>query len=550
MLQSVIQLVSKYRYLLAFAGLGLIHIFNLFVDIMDVDAAQYASIAREMSENNSFLHVYHRGHDYLDKPPLLFWLAAVAIKLFGVSNLAYKLPTFLLMTVGVYSIYRFCLLYYKRETALAAALILASTQAVFLMTNDVRADGNLTALMTFALWQLAAYLQSKRWQNLLFGFIGLGLAMVAKGPIALVTLGAAFASDFILKKQWQNFIRWEWLVGLGIVALVLLPMSYGLYTQFDLHPEKSTYGIDSPSGLKFFYWTQSFGRITGESSWANDAGFFFFFHSILWDSQPWTLFLILGLGAGLWAVIRRKSLPEYVSLGGFGLMFIALSFSKYKLPHYIFGLFPFVAVIAARYLTSDFPTWVVKLQAFFNFLFTVLIIIGLTLFFPPSNVILPLIILILVASAWYVFFKVRRSNLKVLWATLLMILAFNFMMSAHFYPTLIGNYQASNTAGRLVSKEQIPPNHFYWYKTHDHSLDFYSQRITPALSLSDLPNLKAGTLIYTDETGYHELQATETNFKTRLILDDFPVSELDLKFLYAKTRVETLKKMYLLEVAE
>lgn len=550
MFQNVLKAISKYKYHLAFLSIGLIHIFNLFIDVMDIDSAQYASIAREMAENNSFLEVYHRGNDYLDKPPLLFWLSAVVFKLLGVSNFGYKLPTFLLMMLGVYSVYRFSLLYYKRQTALAAVVILSSTQACFLMTNDVRTDGNLTALIAFTLWQLAAYLKYKQWRNLILGFIGLGLAMVAKGPIALITLGVALGSDFILKKQWQNFFKWEWLLGLAITALVLLPMSYGLYTQFDLHPEKSAYGIDSPSGLKFFYWTQSFGRITGESSWSNDAGFFFFFHSILWDSQPWALLLILGLAVSLGKLIRGKPLSEYMTLGGFGLMFIALSFSKYKLPHYIFGLFPFVAIIIARYLTYSLSNWVVKAQAVISFLFGLIIIFGLTLFFPPSNFILPIILAGLITASWFVFFSSYTAYSKVLWGTLATILAFNFMMSTHFFSTIIRDYQASSTVGKLVLEEKIPADQFYWYRIHEHSLDFYSQRINVSLSPADFPKLKSGTLIYTNKAGYEDLKTAGIDFTTRLILNDFPVTELNIEFLYAQTRPQTLEKVYLLEISK
>ena len=52
------------------AGLGL--------TIMDVDSAQYASISQEMARTNEFLEVQNKGSDYLDKPPLLFWVGAVS----------------------------------------------------------------------------------------------------------------------------------------------------------------------------------------------------------------------------------------------------------------------------------------------------------------------------------------------------------------------------------------------------------------------------------------------------------------------------------------
>src|SRR5207344_2558843 len=98
-----------------------VYIFGLFVNVMDVDAAQYASISREMLQNHRYLEVLHRGNNYLDKPPLLFWLAVLSFKIFGVSNFACKLPTFLFTLLGVYSTYRIANLLYNRNAGILAA---------------------------------------------------------------------------------------------------------------------------------------------------------------------------------------------------------------------------------------------------------------------------------------------------------------------------------------------------------------------------------------------------------------------------------------------
>ena len=53
-----------------------VYIIGWNIDIMDVDATQYATIAREMLNRNDFLQVFDRGEAYLDKPPLVFWCMA------------------------------------------------------------------------------------------------------------------------------------------------------------------------------------------------------------------------------------------------------------------------------------------------------------------------------------------------------------------------------------------------------------------------------------------------------------------------------------------
>ena len=59
----------------------------LMIDLMEVDTMQYGSIAWEMLDSGNFLQVQHRQLDYLDKPPLLFWLSSLSFSIFGFSPL-------------------------------------------------------------------------------------------------------------------------------------------------------------------------------------------------------------------------------------------------------------------------------------------------------------------------------------------------------------------------------------------------------------------------------------------------------------------------------
>ena len=69
------------------------------IPLMDIDASQYASISREMLERNSFLQVFDLGKDYLDKPPMLFWLSALSMKIFGVYDWAYRIPSLIFLGI-------------------------------------------------------------------------------------------------------------------------------------------------------------------------------------------------------------------------------------------------------------------------------------------------------------------------------------------------------------------------------------------------------------------------------------------------------------------
>ncbi len=135
-----------------------VYVIGMIVPVMEVDAAQYASISDQILHSKSFLQIKHRDFEYLDKPPLLFWLSAISIHFFGATSFAFKLPSVLGLLLAIYSTCRFCNLYYKKETSIVAATILANSQAFFIMSNDCRTDNLLIGFSCFAIWKISSYI--------------------------------------------------------------------------------------------------------------------------------------------------------------------------------------------------------------------------------------------------------------------------------------------------------------------------------------------------------------------------------------------------------
>ncbi|MEL6696918.1 MAG: glycosyltransferase family 39 protein [Bacteroidota bacterium] len=522
------------------------------IEIMEVDAAQYASISLEMMESGSFLEVYHRGDDYLDKPPLLFWLSAFSFQIFGVNEITYKLPSILVLMLGLYALFRFTRMWYDKETALLATVILGFTQAFFLITNDVRTDGLLTGWVIFAVWQLSSFIRSGNWGNLILGSLGVGLAMMTKGPIGIILPGAAIGADLLLKRQWKVIFHPQWLVFLLIVGVSLIPMCIGLYQQFDLHPEKEVYGLEGPSGLEFFFWTQSFGRITGDIYWDNGAPSYYFFLTMLWDFQPWVLFFFPAWGIALYRLVLSKfrvaDTAEYMSLGGFTLGFLMLSLSNFKLPHYVFPLFPFAAILTARYIRQlkgkllqrlSYVQW--GLMQVFALAVGTYFILG----FPNGQILLPLVCVGIFGLAWWIWFK-EQAQARLLTSTLLVVFMLNLVMTVDFYPKLL-SYQATNQVGRKVLIAQKTQDQFFFYKVYGQGLDFYAQRINHWVDWGKIPSYPAGTWILTNEEGLADIEGMKTHYRIVETYYDYNVTSIKLPFLLAAYRDDMLKPLYLLE---
>ncbi|MEO0585529.1 MAG: glycosyltransferase family 39 protein [Bacteroidota bacterium] len=544
--------MQQKRYIWALVFLGVIYLLNMRIEIMEVDAAQYASISLEMMESGSFLEVYHRGDDYLDKPPLLFWLSALSFQIFGVNELAYKLPSVMVLLLGLYALFRFTRMWYDKETALLATTILGFTQAFFLITNDVRTDGLLTGWVIFAVWQLSSFIRSGSWGNLILGSLGVGLAMMTKGPIGLILPGAAIGADLLLKRQWKVIFHPQWLIFLLIVGASLIPMCIGLYQQFDLHPEKEVYGLEGPSGLEFFFWTQSFGRITGDIYWDNGAPSYYFFLTMLWDFQPWVLFFFPAWGIGLYRLVLSKfrvaDTAEYMSLGGFTLGFLMLSLSNFKLPHYVFPLFPFAAILTARYILQlngkllqrlSYAQW--GLMQIFALAVGAYFILG----FPDGQILLPLVCLGLLGLAWWIWLK-EQAQVRLLTSTLIVVFMLNLVMTVDFYPKLL-SYQATNQVGRKVLAAQKAQDQFFFYKVYGQGLDFYAQRINQWVDWGKIPSYPPGTWILTNEEGLSDIEGMKTHYRIIETYYDYNVTSIKLPFLLAAYRDDMLKPLYLLE---
>ena len=222
------------------------------VDIMDIDASQYAEISREMLKSGDYLHVFDRGMEYLDKPPFLFWVCAASMKVFGVNNFGYKFPSILFALWAIFATYRLAKILYEDTTARMAALVFATCQGMMLWTNDIRCDTILTSWVITAIWLIKEWEINGKLRWLLGGFAAISLGMMTKGPIAALAPAFAFTADWALKRKWRLFFNPAYLPGLAVILVLLIPMCVGLYQQFDMHPEKIVNGRPRPLRAALF----------------------------------------------------------------------------------------------------------------------------------------------------------------------------------------------------------------------------------------------------------------------------------------------------------
>jgi 4-amino-4-deoxy-L-arabinose transferase-like glycosyltransferase len=465
----------------------------------------------------------------------------------GICNFAYKIGAFLFLLLSLVAIFKFTTLYYNQKIAKNAAIVFATCQAFFLMSNDVRTDGILTSCVIIAIWLISEYWNKNKISYLFFGAVFTAFAMMAKGPIGIIAVLMPIGIHLLYQKQWNKIFNFSWLFFIFIVAVLLIPMSYGLYTQFDLHPEKMINGKLEQSGLYFYYWLQSFGRITGENVWDNGLPWHFFIGSISWDFFPWILILYAGLFYQFKKLTNKNTTkaPEMITLSGFILLFALLSLSKYKLPHYIFVTLPFASIICAIYmdkLTQKQQLIWERIYFAFGVLVAIVITIYPLFFFTEVNY----LIYLLIGLQLFLLLKIKKLPINGIFRLVGYTIVLNIFLSFVFYPKLL-TFQADAMAGKWFY-ENKPKEKVYFINEKSHLFNFYTKNSKQqSILIKDINSIHESCWLYTNGDNLSEIQKTKTILETKKFAD-YPITRLKLNFLLESKRPQTLSYNYLLKI--
>lgn len=549
--------MSKKFYLLAGALLVVIYLRGLFIPLMDNDAAHHANIALHMFCTGDYISLIDQGHDYLDKPHLHFWLTALSYHIFGVNSFAYKLPSLLFSILGIYATYRLGKLLYTKETGRLAACILATSFSFILANHDVRMDAILTSSIIFSIWQLIAFTQTLRWKNLILASIGLACGFSTKGMIGIAMPGIAVAVHILYQRNWTILFQWKWVLLPVFVFACISPVLYCYYLQFDLHPEKIVRGHSAISGVRFILWSQNIERLEGEKFGAvAQEDPFFFLHTFLWAFIPWSLLTIAAYWKRLKKFIRKKFRysvqREFITFGTITIIFIIISASNFKLPHYLNILLPLFSIMLAGYLTSSlrrrqqrdlFITQII--QAGILFIGMIIVIVWI---FPLQNF-LVIVLLSLPAILYFYFQSEATLPQRVGMLSISTALFCNIILSFHFYPQLL-THQAGQSLANDIHLLHLDRSRLYYLQDYErcNSLDFYSASLIADIPAERLSALNHPIWICTGPNGKAELDRHHIPYTIAKQVYNYRVSKPKGSFLDPDKRASQLNQFYLLAI--
>ncbi len=537
--------------------LDLAYIGGLFVPIMNNNAAHHANIALHMYLTGDYVNLIDQGKDYLDKPHLLFWLASISYHIFEISSFAYKFFSFIFVLGGIYSTYRLGKIVYGEKIGRYAALVLASAFAFILSVNDVRMDAMVVSCIAFATWQLfACFFEKNKWA-IFFSALGLALGFATKGMVAIVLPVMATIFYFIQLKKFSHAFSIKWIPLVLITAVLLFPVFYSFYLQYDLHPEKIVRGRSGNSGIQFLLFGQSVQRYTG-SGWGSRASDpFFLVHTFLWAFFPWCFLAYITLFKNIRDWFKTKlqfnNQTDFAFTATVFILFLLVSFSRFKNAHYVNILFPYFSIITAHFLftiNSKYLKSIFQLQFFTSVLFMALIVLMNTWFFPVSNWLIAVVSLFILA----LFIRIATNTnyeiqSRTIWLSFAAMAFSYFLLNFNFYPKVLP-YQSGHVLVKKIKAKKIDPDRIYYLQggEKNYSMEFSLNKLVSPVNVDAINSLDRPVYLFAGEDGVDTLKKYNISFDTLVHVNHYNVSTIRYKFLNPSTRSQTFSSEYILSI--
>ncbi len=318
-----------------------------------------------MAESGDWVTPRLYGKPWFEKPPLLYWGGAIFFKLLGEGHpeVAARLPSAISALLATLALAWLAWRTYGEECARWLLLLLPTSIGMIGFSHAAATDMPFAGMLTIAMVCAAAVLglvhktedapilPRARWLALiLFGFF-LGLAVLAKGPAAIILCGGAVFFWAIFTKRWRDALRLLHPAAIAVFCATALPW-YILCAR------------RNPDFFRIFIVEHNFKRyLTPE--FQHIQPFWFYGPVILIAILPWTAAFLYSAIAGTVVLFKNRAVSPATALvlcwAAFPLIFFSISHSK--LPGYILPTIPPAGLLLTRAIQASATVYQKLLRA-------------------------------------------------------------------------------------------------------------------------------------------------------------------------------------------
>jgi 4-amino-4-deoxy-L-arabinose transferase-like glycosyltransferase len=348
-------LIVATLYLCYFHNLGAL-------GLVGPDEPRYAWIARDMHETGDYITPRLYGKPWFEKPPLYYWSAALSFKFFGVSETSARLPSAISALLATLALAWLALRLYGAETARWLLLLLPTTIGMIGFSHAAATDMPFAAMLTIAmgfatkllnlipspaqqsvnsaaaqvpLRSFTSFTSSTSFTSFYFGFF-LGLAVLAKGPAAIILSGGAVLLWALFTNRWRDAFRCLHPVAIASFCLTALPW-YILCVR------------RNPDFFRIFIIEHNFNRFL-TPQFQHIQPIWFYVPIFIIAVFPW---IFIHSHAKLvflsnWLHHSTESQSQALLLAWAGFTFLFFTLAKSKLPGYIMPAIPPMALLSAH----------------------------------------------------------------------------------------------------------------------------------------------------------------------------------------------------------
>ena len=305
----------------------------------------YAGIAADMARGGEWIIPHANGVPYIEKPPLLYWLTALSLKVWGYHEGGARFAVVLAGLMTIIALYRLVWAATgSRIYSWLAAWILATSIGFMVLSRMIIFDGWLGCSLAWALYYnflaLMGQDEAKHWRKMC---VVLGLGVLIKGLVLLILVGLIVIVAW--RHQWRRLLKLlfdPW--GAGWFIIIAVPWHVAAAWR---DPDFLWFYFVNEHLLRFLDLRQPRDYYTGP--------IYYYVPRLLGMLLPWSWLLLCGRWwrrANDFKAAEATS-PGWRSLREFaiiwlGVLMVFFSLSRAKANYYLLPAMPAAAILLAQ----------------------------------------------------------------------------------------------------------------------------------------------------------------------------------------------------------